>query len=171
MRLGIVLFILAFGAMTGASSRVEASDAKPCQNPEPEPFARGQPFLLNDPRSGLSLRLESDGRHMKAITRGGKILWQRNLFDDPKLERMFPPPPQIEGEPSISNAEWRRRMHSYVGHLGIDRIGIEPDCARNLNDHHLPALYRGHYIYAGSGTHIFWLLDAKTGDLRIDHIN
>jgi hypothetical protein len=117
------------------------------------------------------LHVESDGRHMSAITRNGMILWHRNLFDDPRLEYVFPAPPQIEGEPPVSGGEWRRHMRSYVGHLSIDRIGVEPDCALRFIDHDLPPQFRGHYIRAGSGTHIFWLLDANTGDFQLEEIN
>ena len=117
------------------------------------------------------LYVESDGRHMAAITPDGKIVWHRNLFSDPRLERQFPVPPQIEGEPSLSSEEWGRREHSYVAHLSIDRIGIEPDCMVRIMDHNLPPSFSGHYIRAGSGTHIFWLLDAKTGNFQMEEIN
>ena len=131
----------------------------------------GHPFLLHDPRSMLTLSVESDGRHMSAITNEGKLVWHRNLFDDPKLVRLFPQPPQIPGERPVSPEEWDRKMQSYVAHLGIDRIGIEPDCMVRFIDHDLPLHIHGHYIRVGSGTHIFWLLDAKTGDFQMEEIN
>jgi hypothetical protein len=115
------------------------------------------------------LYVESDGRHMAAITREGKIAWHRNLFDGLKPESVFVPPPRIEGELGFSDEEWRR--YSDVSRLSIDRIGIEPDCVLRFIDHDLPPHLHGHYIRAGSGTHIFWLIDAKTGDLQVQEIN
>ena len=168
--LGKILSVLVCGIMAGASALATAG-VNTCQGVWPEPFPAGQSFLLNDPRSGLMLYIESDGRHMAAIAREGKVLWHRNLFDDPRLERMFPPPPQIEGEPPVSAEEWHRHMHSYVGHLTIDRIEIEPDCALHYIDHDLPPQLRGHYIRTGSGTHVFYLLDAKTGDFQMEEVN
>lgn len=38
-------------------------------------------------------------------------------------------------------------------------------------DHELPSVFKGHYVRAGSGTHIFWLLNAKTGDFKMEQIN
>jgi len=141
----------------------------PCY--ELQSFEIGQPFVLNDPRSGLILYVESDGRHMAAITHEGEMLWHRNLFSDPKLERLFPPPPAIEGEQPVSSEDWRRKMHSYIAHEVIDRIAVEPDCVLRLrNKGRYPARFRGHYIRAGSGTHITWLLDAKTGDFQLENI-
>jgi hypothetical protein len=126
-----------------------------------EPFTAHQPYLMNDPRSGLMLYVESDGRHVSAITRQGKILWHRNVFDDPKLEKGFPPPPLIDGKNHFSARE-------YFSHQVIERIGPVPDCE-------IPAIDQGpagHYIRTSSGgNHIFYLLDATTGDFVIDEIN
>jgi hypothetical protein len=129
------------------------------------------PFLLNDPRSGLVLYVESDGRHMAAISRDGKLVWHRDVFSDPRLPRYFPPPPPLFGEPMISDKTWLERMHSYVGQLSIDRLGIVPDCLVHSIDHNRNPRYRGHYIVAGSGTRLTYLIDAKTGDLVLDAIN
>jgi len=100
-----------------------------------------------------------------------RILWQRNLFDDPRLENIFVPPPPIEGRSSSSPAEWKQYAHSVLSTLQIDRIGIEPDCALHRIDHDLPPQLHGHYIRAGSGTRFFWLIDAKTGDIQVEEIN
>jgi hypothetical protein len=139
--------------------------AGPCTYAELQGFEIGQPFVLNDPRSGLILYVESDGRHIAAITRDGKMRWHRNLFDDPRLPGLFPAP--IE-RPAKAVREWQQ---SYIAHEAIDRIGIETDCVLRLrNQGHDPARFRGHYIRAGSGTHITWLLDAKTGDFQLENI-
>jgi hypothetical protein len=118
------------------------------------------------------LYLESDGRHMAAISHDGKIIWQRDLFADPKMESVYPPNVEIVGEPTISDQEWRRRMQAYVAGLRIDRIEVVSDCVANLLDHGMGSpLLRGHYIWAGSGTHIEYSLDANTGDLLVGPIN
>jgi outer membrane protein assembly factor BamB len=43
------------------------------------------PKAYRDPSSGIVLYLESDGRHMAAISREGKLLWHRDLFKDAHL--------------------------------------------------------------------------------------
>lgn len=170
-RLGQVLLILACGMVTGISTRAGDTGRENCPGILPEPFIIGQPFLLNDPQSGLMLYVESDGRHMAAIKREGQILWQRNLFDDPRLETEFPPPPPFLREPPLSTGKWRRQINSYVSHLSIDRIGVVSDCEMHVIDHVFPVQVHGHYIRAGSGTHIFWLLDARTGDFQMEEVN
>jgi hypothetical protein len=81
--------LLACGIAAGLPAHAENPGEKTCTDIWPKPFLAGQPFLLSDPRSGFILYLESDGRHMAAITREGKIVWHRNLFDDLKLETML----------------------------------------------------------------------------------
>jgi hypothetical protein len=142
-----------------------------CSSAPPKPFPSNQPFLLNDPRSGLMLYVESDGRHMAAITHDGKIVWQKNLFDGPRLRATFPPNIEIPGEPRVSDEEWERRARVYIDHLSIDRIGLASDCAAHVIDHDLSRAFHGHYIAAGSGTRIDYFLDAKTGDFVVGPIN
>ena len=67
-----------------------------------EPFPIHQPYLITDPRTGLMLYVESDNRHIAAITRDGKVVWHRNLFDDPKIRGSFVPPPPLPGEEPLS---------------------------------------------------------------------
>ena len=134
----------------------------------PEPFPANQAFVFNDPRSGLILYVESDHRHMAAVTHDGKLLWHRNLFEGLKGA---PPPYQLPDEPTISRAEGEKRVRAVLAHLTIDSIGPVPDCAMKAVDHDMALPFRGHYIRAGSGTHMTYLLDAKTGDIIVDIIN
>jgi hypothetical protein len=167
-RLGPALIALTCAVAAGLSAQA-ASAA--CARVWPEAFARGEPFSLNDPRSGLMLYVEGDGRHMAAIARDGKIRWHRDLFGDRKMRLLFIPPPQIEGWPSPSRKQLQQQARSFASHLRIDRIDSEPDCMLGFIDHDLPAAFRGHYIRAGSGTHIFWLLDAMSGDIQMEQVN
>jgi len=48
------------------------------------PFRGAQAF--QDKESGLLFYVESDGRHVAAIDRDGKILWHRDPFVEAKLE-------------------------------------------------------------------------------------
>ena len=171
-QIGKILLALAWAMALAAPADAQGSEHKACKAGWPEPFAAGQPFLLNDPRSGLMLYVESDGRHMAAITREGKIVWQRDLFGDMKLSPRFVPPPQIDGTPDVtSDKEWQQRMRSYIGQLRIDRLDVSSDCEVSVIDHDLPANFRGHYIFVGSGTKYSWLMDAETGDLQLGPIN
>ena len=43
------------------------------------------PQTYQDPRTGIILYLESDGRHIAAISRDGKLLWARDPFADSHL--------------------------------------------------------------------------------------
>jgi hypothetical protein len=155
------------------AARAGDTEMKQCQSAPLKLIPEHQPLLLNDPRSGLMLYVESDGRHMAAITRGGKIAWERNLFDDPRLGEMITPPLiSIPGEPLPSGEQRKLQMHATMRRLSIDRIGIASDCETHLIDHDFGSqLLRGHYILAGSGTHFNYLLDAKTGDMMAGPIN
>jgi len=150
---------------SNTSAVAEDTASTRCQSTAPEPFTVGQPFLLNDPRTGLMLYVESDGRHVTAITRDGKVRWHRNLFDDPRLASELVPR-QFPGLPPPSAEAWQEWAKQYLGSLSIDRIGVVPDCGIDEIDHHLPPQFRGHFIFAGSGTHIEYLLDARTGDMH-----
>jgi hypothetical protein len=52
------------------------------------------PQVYQDPASGTTLYVESDGRHVVAISKEGKLLWVRDIFKDAKLEfyRTYTPP-------------------------------------------------------------------------------
>ena len=172
MRASLQFFppILACLITIGTSQGAGTLSAKPCSFSHPEPFMIGQPFLLRDPRSGSFLYVESDGRHMSAIAPDGSLLWHRDLFGN-QIQKFFIPPPNIEGEPSPSPKELRRQAQLWANHLRIDSVGVEPDCALQFIDHKLPPQFRGHFIRAGSGTHIGWFIDAKTGDIQMAEIN
>lgn len=160
---------LMLGAVTALPAHAASPAANACKGVQPEPFPRGQPVAVNDPQSGVSLHLDSEGHHMTAIDRGGKVLWQRDPFDDPRLIRRMPPLPQIAGVPTVRH--WKRSMRSHFAQIGIDRIVIEPDCQRAMIDREFPKPLHGHYILAGSGTHLAWLIDSRTGDMQLEAIN
>jgi hypothetical protein len=161
------IFFLAYGIATGPSTYAGASQPVSCPGVWPEELPVGQPFVLSDPRSGLTLNLEKDGRHMAATNRQGKVIWHRDLFSGVNPDEVFGPPPHG----FLSENEWTQRRNAEFAALSIDRIGIEPDCALSFIDQMYPPRLRGHYIRAGSGTHIFWLLDATTGDFQMEEVN
>ena len=162
-----VLLIFTYGMVLGFQAHAGDTGIPKCGS-WPEPFAANQPFVSDDPRSGLILYVESDHRHMAAITHDEKLLWHRNLFEGLKGA---PPPYQLPGESPISAAEGQKRVRAHLAHLTIDSIGPVPDCAMNAIDHDMAPPFHGHYIRAGSGTHMTFLLDAKTGDIVVDMIN
>ena len=45
-----------------------------------------EPQSYKDADTGIIFYVESDGRHVSAISQEGKILWHRNPFEDAKLE-------------------------------------------------------------------------------------
>jgi hypothetical protein len=42
--------------------------------------ARARPMVYKDPRTSISLYVETDGRHVAAIASDGKLLWVRNPY-------------------------------------------------------------------------------------------
>jgi hypothetical protein len=106
---------------------------------------------------------------MSAKTRDGVTVWRRDIFADATLA--FVPPPRFENEPPLSLKELREMERSYIASRRIDRMGIEPDCMFKIFDRERPSQYKGRYILAGDGTHEYYLIDAKTGDLVLEEIN
>ena len=53
------------------------------------------PQTYKDADSGIIFYVESDGRHVTAISPDGKILWHRDPFVDAKLEPYRTPHPMI----------------------------------------------------------------------------
>lgn len=61
------------------------------------------PQVYRDTHSGTLYYVESDGRHVVAISRSGKLLWVRDPFKDAHLELYRTDNPQII---SIGEATW-----------------------------------------------------------------
>lgn len=165
MFLAIGVGVAACGAASARNTSIPECGAWPT------PFVQHKPFIFTDPRSGLTLTVESDNRHVTATAPNGKVRWRRNLFADPKMKAAYVPPPDIEGQPRLSMKTWNQRVQWQIDHESIDRIGPVPECEIKRIDHHLSPMYRGHYIRAGSGMHIFYLLDATTGDIVVEMVN
>jgi hypothetical protein len=76
-----------------------------------EPFHGAQAY--KDRLSGTILYLESDGRHVAAISLEGKVLWNRDPFSDAHLEYYRTDKPQIIYiGPAMANdypKKWKRR--------------------------------------------------------------
>ena len=53
------------------------------------------PQVYKDPISGTLLYVETDGRHVAAISRDGKLLWNRDPFNDARLPFYRTAKPQI----------------------------------------------------------------------------
>src|SRR5271157_856675 len=53
------------------------------------------PQVYKDPTSGTLLYVETDGRHVAAISRDGKLLWNRDPFKDAHLPFYRTEKPQI----------------------------------------------------------------------------
>jgi hypothetical protein len=77
------------------------------------------PFTFNDTNSGISFRVESDGRHITAIDAGGKTLWHRDPFADAHLEFYRTKAPKI-----IYIGKANKRSEEYWAKAGKKVIGI-----------------------------------------------
>jgi hypothetical protein len=96
-----------------------------------------QTFELKDPRSGLLLQLESDGRSISAFGSDGKRVWQVDPFVDAKMRPYRTPHPVIA------------------------RLAVMPNCAiQNLSR---DARLNDHFISVQFDSSQSGLLDAKTG--------
>jgi len=58
-----------------------------------------KPMTYKDPRTSVSIYVESDGRHIAAIAPNGKLLWVRNPFEEAHLC------PYRNGRPVIARLE------------------------------------------------------------------
>ena len=61
------------------------------------------PQSYRDPATGITFYVESDGLHVAAISKEGKILWVRDPFHDAKLSDYRTHKPQIV---SIGKGSW-----------------------------------------------------------------
>jgi hypothetical protein len=61
------------------------------------------PQSYRDPATGITFYVESDGLHVAAISKVGKIFWVRNPFQDAKLSDYRTHKPQIV---SIGKGSW-----------------------------------------------------------------
>jgi len=71
-----------------------------------------------DPATGITFYVESDGLHVAAISKEGKILWVRDPFHDAKLSDYRTHKPQIV---SVAKGSW---LVSGVGRRHVPAIQI-----------------------------------------------
>ena len=85
--------------------------------PPPQP-----PFAYRDAKSGITFYVESDGRHLAAIDKSGKVLWVRNPFVDYDLCPYRSPHPYIA---------WIGPPGGYPKHTVIGPYKPPPDAQAN----------------------------------------
>lgn len=108
------------------------------------------------------LYVESDARHIAAITREGRLLWVHDFLSEGRVP--FIPPPGIVG---VKQAPWDSR--ALIAKSRIGTISVLSNCetgnadAMNGEKGHV---WRGHYISIEFTSRRFGLLDAKTGDFE-----
>jgi len=71
------------------------------------------PKVLRDAKTKIIYYLESDGRHVSAISPDGKLLWSRDPFVDKKLGPYRTPWPIICSFDFVDPAWWK--LHSWLG--------------------------------------------------------
>jgi hypothetical protein len=106
---------LVVAALSASAEPIQVSIRSECKNsfygpdlraggsagirPEPDYVAWDpayvSPLTFRDPRTQLTLYVESDGRHLAAINSNGALLWVRNPFDEYKLCPYRSPHPVI----------------------------------------------------------------------------
>lgn len=80
-----------------------------------EPFPGPQAY--KDPNSGTVLYVESDGRHVAAISSDGKLLWNRDPHEDAHLDSYRTKNPQIVyiGPPPKGSLPPGWKRNTFVG--------------------------------------------------------
>ncbi len=68
---------------------------QPCQDAAGYPEVQYGAQTYRDPHSGIIFYVESDARHISAISRTGKLLWTRDPFKDAHLDLYHTKCPQI----------------------------------------------------------------------------
>ena len=91
-RRSVFLIVLILCAAVLSSGGLSAQEPVPCID---APRIVCPPQTYKDSNSGLIFYVESDGRHVTAISPEGKIVWTRNPFEDARLEPYRNPMPRI----------------------------------------------------------------------------
>jgi hypothetical protein len=75
------------------------------------------PQVYKDPTSGTLLYVESDGRHVAAISQDGKLLWNKDPYKDARLEYYRTEKPQIVYIGPVLKSQLARgeKRESFVG--------------------------------------------------------
>ncbi len=102
---------------------------------------KAKPVAFKDPRTQVTLYVESDGRHLAAIDEGGQLLWIRDPFQDAGLCPYRTPRPVIY---KLELAQFEEYQLGYVKALGFDMSHVAVS------------------LYFDSSQ--FGLIDEKTGD-------
>lgn len=101
-------------------------------------------YALKDPRSGLTLRLEADKRHIAAFGADGKMVWRRNPFTE-KIREPY-----------------------RTSHPVIARMGVLPNCVARYIQR---SQQRDHLIAIEFNSSQFGSLNAQTGDFIFEGQN
>ncbi len=83
----LLVFFLSMICLSAAQKSTEYVDVYLRHFPGPQ--------VYKDPRSGALLYVETDGRHVSAISLDGKLLWSRDPFTDAHLSFYRTEKPQI----------------------------------------------------------------------------
>lgn len=87
------------------------------------PPAISLPYTFRDADSGIVFYVESDGRHVSAISPDGKILWSRDPFLDAHLEHYRTDTPRIiylsEVDKTDEPHQW---IVNFMAHKGISKF-------------------------------------------------
>ena len=94
--------ILGGSIMLVAASQATAVDTNPAHRAQPTKATLPGPGLVYRGESGAILYVESDRRHLAAISSSGRLLWMRDPFKDAKVEPY----------------RFKRPLIIYLGHAG-----------------------------------------------------
>jgi hypothetical protein len=82
--------------------------------------AHARSLSFKDPRTQVTLYVESDGRHLAAIASSGTLLWVRNPFEDAGACPYRSPHPVIYSIAVVDHfPEYNTRAAAYVKKLGM----------------------------------------------------
>jgi len=84
-----------------------------------------KPLSFKDPNTSTFFYVESDGRHLAAISSDGKLLWVRNPFEDRHLCPYRTPRPTIIGIESAKSDKHTAAIRYWGGDISHDLLFVQ----------------------------------------------
>jgi hypothetical protein len=105
--------------------------ANPYQKKRPKPDyvewdpTLAKPLSFKDPTTSNFFYVESDGRHLAAISSDGKLLWVRNPFEDRHLCPYRTPWPTIIGIEAAVSVNHAAAIRNWGGDISHDLLFVQ----------------------------------------------
>jgi hypothetical protein len=92
--------------------------------------SRAKSMVFKDPHTGISFYVESDGRHLAAISPEGGLLWVRNPFEDRHLCQYRTPRPVIDRMEAADSGQHVISIRNWNGDVTHDVLFLQFDSSQ-----------------------------------------